>query len=125
MPAGTGNRSIWPLIRPRNALDPVDELSMALWHEVTSALGANGEEVGVALEQPLHHAGHVRAAAAPMAPVELLLGEGRQSRQLAGDRPGLLVQGEHGLQFVFDPVAERLSAVNWNVTVVRPRRRGE
>src|SRR5262249_9795805 len=60
----------------------------------------NGEEVGPALEEPLHNSGHVTPSPCLDASVQLLLSERRQAGQRTADLARLLVQTQHGFQLV-------------------------
>ena len=59
----------------------------------------------MAVEQLLDDAGDVRSGPGVEGAVELLLGQRRESRQVAGDGAGPLVEGEHGFEFVLELVA--------------------
>jgi len=105
-------RSRWNREAEQLAVDPaeerlhfVDEADVPGRDEVAPPLGPDREEIGVTVEELLDHPGHVRPGAGINGAVELFLGEGGETGQVAGDRTGPFVEGEHGFEFVLELVA--------------------
>ncbi len=94
-----------PVDLAQEALHLVDERGMPFGDEVAAALGPDGEEIGMAVEQFLDNAGDVRSGPGVEGAVELFLGQRRESGQIASDGAGSLVEGEHGFEFVLELVA--------------------